>query len=53
MFAGWYPQNEVSREAGAMRGASRSGAGRTFYFNKSPTASEMASAMRSWPADEG
>ena len=25
--AGWYPPNEVSREAGAMRGASRSGAG--------------------------
>jgi len=27
--AGWYPPNEVSREAGAMRGASRSGAGLT------------------------
>ena len=25
--AGWYPPNEVSREAGAMRGASRSGVG--------------------------
>ena len=28
--AGWYPPNEVSREAGAMRGASRSGAGLAF-----------------------
>ena len=27
--AGRYPPNEVSREAGAMRGASRSGAGLT------------------------
>ena len=25
----------------------------TTYFSKSPTASEMASAMRSWPAAEG
>ena len=34
--AGWYPLNEVSREAGAMRGASRSGVGLAFRRRRAP-----------------
>ena len=45
--AGWYPPNEVSREAGAMRGASRSGAGLTFHTSAGVAAMRLARASSS------